>query len=168
MNLPTFRYRLWKAEKERDRLENTYIKAIGQAKKNRKHPLEEDESEGQLWAEFYLEKDFIDDEIKRLITGQLLIKATRLMLPVPDRNEKDFWEESPIAHNAMYLTPKGVTELRSVIRKEQRESREPVFIWGSFIMTLVANLPASFRRLYDTVGRTATTASSPSVPLPTS
>ncbi|HZT34456.1 MAG TPA: hypothetical protein VFA15_00940 [Nitrososphaera sp.] len=131
-----FRYRLQKVLRNKDRLERSYLKAIRQAEKKPKHPYEADE----LWAEFFSEKAFYDDEINSLVTGHLCEMASQLMLPVPEHEEKGMWQEAEHRHNRWVLSVKGAAELRAAIRKEQRESREQFVIWASLLTGIIGAL----------------------------
>jgi hypothetical protein len=50
-------------------------------------------------------------------------EAERLTLPIPNEEDPDYWKESKFSH-MQQLTVKGVAELRSAIRKEQKERWE--------------------------------------------
>lgn len=131
-----FRYRLWKLERERSQFEHKYMELIEAAKKAPKHPDEED----QLWAEFFSEKELFDEPISAFRTGYWMTAASRLMVPIPDRNEEGMWEKARLSPRHEFLTIKGIAEIRSAIRKERRESREPFVMWASLVIGIIGAL----------------------------
>lgn len=136
MNTLILQFRLWRLQRQNDRLETMYAATIRKARKQPNHPYEEEE----LYGELSLERDLIDDEIATLLTRHLCSTANRLMLPIPKRDEDGMWLQSPLNPNRWLLSPKGVTELRSAIRKERRESREQMLIWVSVTTGLIGTL----------------------------
>ncbi len=80
-----------------------------------------------------------NDEIMELNTRYLYSKSQKLLLPVPDYSDNTIWEQSHISgrHN---LTNKGVTQLRSAIRKELHERRIGALSWVAALTGVIGAL----------------------------
>jgi hypothetical protein len=79
--------------------------------------LQSIESREQFEATEYTE------EISNQITNHLIQKARKRFIPLPENNE-DYWKQNPQDRYHDFLTEKGISELRSRLRKEQKESFE--------------------------------------------
>jgi hypothetical protein len=69
---------------------------------------------------------------KELVSNSLLEQADELDLPRPPYSDKSKWEiadESLVEDGAPVLTLETMMDLRSTIRKEQRERRESIDFW---------------------------------------
>jgi hypothetical protein len=85
------------------------------------------------------ELDQIDEEIAALVTTQLRNTANRLLVPIPDLNDEAFWIElNTLAR--MALTPVGISELRSAIRKERKERLANLAFWVNIILGLIGSI----------------------------
>lgn len=89
-----------------------------------------------LEHEFFSSYDEYREEIGNLITQRLLRKARRLMLPIPSLSDKNMWDRSQFSNRSI-LTEKGITELRAIIRREQKETREMYLPWVAALTGLV-------------------------------
>ena len=119
MNYFSYRLKLSKYSRERERLRKLYSKDLEVAKK--KNDREEIES---LLSALSHEQREPEEKMNLLKTHYLLSIADRLSLPTPPITEKDGqWEQSGFS-GRYFLTNKGITELRSLIRQERRERRE--------------------------------------------
>jgi len=104
----------------------------------------------ELWDEWWglnsWEFDSIDAEIKHNDTRDLLDRADSLYLPRPGYGEKDKWltredlDAPPGDRHWHVLTREAMTELRTAIRKEERERRETVESRLKIVGALVAPL----------------------------
>jgi hypothetical protein len=65
----------------------------------------------------------IADAIGELTTSFYVEEAERLMLPVPEHDDKESWRESKFS-KTQQLTEKGLSDLRSAVRREKRERWE--------------------------------------------
>jgi hypothetical protein len=73
------------------------------------------------------------DEISRLHTIHLWGQANRLIVPIPAPGDKTAWEDRT---DDLYLTPKGINDLRAAIRAEKKQRREAVLMWVPAISAL--------------------------------
>ncbi len=88
------------------------------------------------------EYEDISWERKKLVTRSLLNEADLLHLPRPSYGEKDKWqidvrEESTGTVSSEVLTPEAMLDLRSLIRKEKKETRETVEWWVKIIVGVI-------------------------------
>jgi hypothetical protein len=109
-----------------------YNKAIDEAKSRRAKQQEI----ALLESEFFSSYDEYREEIENLITQRLIRKARRLMLPIPSHNDENMWGRCQFS-NHYILTEKGITELRAIIRREQKETREMYLPWVAVLFGLV-------------------------------
>src|SRR3954468_1186471 len=73
------------------------------------------------------------DEINRLHTLHLRGEANRLILPLPAFGDKTAWENRT---DDLYLTIKGINDLRAAIRAEKKQRREAILMWVPAISAL--------------------------------
>jgi hypothetical protein len=109
-----YRLELRKLEKESSRIQKTYVahrKGLSGAE------LE------QLNAEEGSEILPVLDEIDALTTRRFRQIANRLMVPLPDYEDKQLWQDR-YYRRGKNLTSKGIWELKKLIRQEKRERRE--------------------------------------------
>lgn len=134
----------WKNHKLRSRrreLEKEFDAVVREAKRKK------DQHSADEWYSINgWEFDSIDAEIKHNDTRDLLDEAEGLYLPVPEPGDESKWipkDDLNSFENFAVLTPDAMTELRSAIRKEQRERRETVESWAKIvgaIMTILTGL----------------------------
>ena len=75
----------------------------------------------EVYSRELYQVDVWRDEIHALITSYLRSKAQKRLLPFPLRTEEsDLWERG-YTTGEWYLTNKGITEVRSLIRSEDKE-----------------------------------------------
>lgn len=116
MNWITFKIRLFKLDRHK---ENAYEAVLHEAKAAEKAygRLKGEE----VWQREAYRVDEWNEEIAWLVTSYLLSKANKRFLPYPSYREgEDPWERGHFT-GKRYLTEKGISELRSRIRKEDRE-----------------------------------------------
>jgi len=70
------------------------------------------------------EDNMVDEEIALLVTGRLIKKATRRSIPTPPLDTDGMWEQCSVMSRSYVLTDQGITQLRSSLRKEQKERVE--------------------------------------------
>ena len=99
---------------------------------------------GALIAEAMYVRDEIEDEINLLVTSRLCSMASKFMLPIPDRSNEDMWTDTNNYSNQQLLMPKGISELRSMIRKEQRERIGHIVLWLSALTGVIGALTGLF------------------------
>jgi hypothetical protein len=68
------------------------------------------------------------EKIDQLNSRRFCHIANKLMVPLPDRNDKEMWQEQPLSRKRI-LSSKGIWELKKLIRQEKRERREGFVVW---------------------------------------
>ena len=117
-----------------DRLNAEHSKAI----RALKSPTYEEKAE--LFAEFRSEADFIEDELMLLVSSYWMSVANRLLIPIPEFQEDGgAWEESRTS-GRYYLTKQALSELRTAIRREQKNRQEVWLPWLAALTGLVGAL----------------------------
>jgi hypothetical protein len=90
-----------------------------------------------------------EDEIHRLHTRYLWREANRLLLPVPEIDDKEAWEEE---YGRRHLTRKGINDLRTAVRLEMKLRREAVLMWVPAITALTGLAGAAIGVLFTWFG----------------
>jgi len=126
-----YRYHLWKLLRKKKRTERIYDEAIKDAKAKSK----EDEKQAISEAMFFIDEE--DFGIRELYTDHLCYIAKRLIVPLPEFKDESMWQQS---FNRYILTPKGIYELKKLIRNEQKEKREIIFSWITLLIGLLGTL----------------------------
>ncbi|MFH0771489.1 MAG: hypothetical protein V1933_02595 [Candidatus Omnitrophota bacterium] len=83
-----------------------------------------------------------------VITRQLISQIDRLLLPRPDRQNKQYWESS-YDDSSKNLTNEGITYARSLIRKEQKDRLETFSFWMVTITGMIGALTGLFAILFN-------------------
>ena len=117
-------FELWRKRKEVSRLNRFFDAEIKKAKEEKRSSDEIDTLRKGLMADI----EYIEEEIKILISQSLVRKAERLFLPVPSYYEANIWGSGNIT-GRWYLKPGGITELRSIIREETAARRKAFLEW---------------------------------------
>jgi len=133
-------FELQKKQRESNRINSLYSKLIQKAKKEHKT---ENEIEG-LISEMFSETGVIEEEIKYLLSRKWVQKAEKLFLPVPSYNEL-FWERGNYTRYR-FLTPDGITKIRSLVRDEMSAQRKMISEW--IIPTVGVIVLRVYLRLY--------------------
>ena len=68
------------------------------------------------------------EDIEVLKTRRFVKIADRLMVPLPDRNDEELWEDSTCGTTKV-LTAKGYWELKTLIRQDKRERSQLALMW---------------------------------------
>jgi hypothetical protein len=89
------------------------------------------ECSGESWyAEFGNETIDLQLEETKITSDSLEFEARSLWLPIPSREDATKWEESNFGQTErLFLSPIGMTELRTAIRKERGERRAVTEWW---------------------------------------
>ena len=135
MNRIFFWFKVRKQQKYSDALYKQYKEQELKAKKEKKSPQEIYDI-GQIYSQ---ESQIYDDEIMDLHTRYLYSKAQKLLLPIPDYNDESLWD-TPNFSNRKHLTNKGITLLRSQIRKELHERRAGALTWLAALTGVIGAL----------------------------
>lgn len=114
-----YRWKLRNLEKECNRIQGIYAKHRKGLK-------------GKELAELHGEEGCemlpVIEEIDGLKTGRFCQIANRLIVPLPDYNDKELWQDKSYG-SGIVLTSKGFWELKKLIRQEKRERREGFVVW---------------------------------------
>jgi hypothetical protein len=114
-----YRWKLRKLEKELSKIGDNFAK--------REKGLIGEELERVEYDEWF-ELEPIYEEIVALKTKRFCQIANRLMVPLPDHSDKEFWKYRS-DERTLILTDKGFWELKKFIRQEKRERREGFVVW---------------------------------------
>lgn len=79
----------------------------------------------------------IQDEIDTLSTNYWIREANRRFIPIPKREEGEYWEKSILDGESLRLTASGVSRLRDAVRSESRASRELWAIAGTVVTGVI-------------------------------
>ncbi len=93
----------------------------------------------QLLAEESSEVSPVLEQIDALKTARFCQIANRLMVPWPDYDDKESWEDQHYERGRV-LTSKGVWKLKQLIRQEKRERREGFIIWIAALTGIIGAL----------------------------
>lgn len=116
-------------------VERAYKKDIQAAHKINDREKVRDLKESQRW-----EVAFVEEEIDHHLSKQILRKARKLRVPVPQRTTCDpdgdeFWTQGHQTGN-WYLTTRGYAALRLAIRSELKERHEMRSRWMVWVSAL--------------------------------
>jgi hypothetical protein len=121
------RWKNYRLRSSRRKLEEEYKRVVVEARQKKDEGLREEWESRHEW-------DFtvIDAEIKYNESRELRDRANRLYLPTPEFSDETKWlnRDPEMMENWYILRPEALTELRTAIRKEERERRE---VWESRI-----------------------------------
>ena len=71
-----------------------------------------------------------------LVTSRLVGKATKLFLPLPKQNDQN-WKRGTMISPGNILTEDGIMELRSAIRRDQKERRDAYVSVTTLVIGLI-------------------------------
>src|SRR5262245_51478479 len=80
-----------------------------------------------------------EDDVRQVHTQYLVSKAQRLVVPTPKLGDPDLWEKSPYTPQSL-LTSRGMTELRSTIRAEEKARIELYLLWIPSVIGVIGAL----------------------------
>ena len=120
--------------KQQRAIQESYAKYIAEAKSHEEKQILKSE-EASHWFD-------LEEERKSIIDRQLIHKALRCGVPIPQRpphdEENEHWEPGP---SGQWLTQRGEKYLKDEIRKEKKERRDMILGWLPLV-TAVAGLLA--------------------------
>ncbi len=114
-----YRWQLHKLENECSRIQKQYAKYKKGLSGSKLQEVDSEEG-SEIWP--------VLEEIDRLKSRRLCQIADRLMVPLPDIQDKEQWKEQSYGQGRV-LTSKGLWELRKLVREEKRERREGFVVW---------------------------------------
>lgn len=114
-----YRWKIYKLNKESEKIENNYKKLKKTAKGDEYQSLHAEEGDEILP---------ILEEVNSLRTKYFCRYANKLLVPRPDYQNKDFWQDRYYGYGRN-LTDKGFWELKKLIRQDKRERREGCVVW---------------------------------------
>ncbi len=76
------------------------------------------------------------DEIDRLISRYFNRTANKLLIPVPDFHNEEYWSKSYI-DGTYILNMKGVWEVKKLIHQDKKGRREGFIIWISSLTGII-------------------------------
>lgn len=115
-----YRAKLAKLFSQKEAIRNAYADDIRKAQKEGKS---RDDIQS-LEHSSHFEESMVDEEISILATDNLISKARRRFVPIPSHETEGMWDQCDTISNRYVLTSKGISEVRSSLRKEQKEQIE--------------------------------------------
>jgi hypothetical protein len=76
-----------------------------------------------------------EDDVRRAHTKYLLAEASRLIVPIPDREEENTWRMTFSGHQV--LTETGINTLRAAVRAERKARLEIFLMWVPGVVGLL-------------------------------
>lgn len=132
-----YRWKLFELNRKIDEIESSYKKNLKTAK---------GEDYQRLVSEEGSEVAPISEEIESLKTSYYHRLANKHLVPMPEYQNKDFWENRNYGYGRI-LTSKGLWEIKKLIYQDKREKREGFITWvtaltglGGVIIGLIAIL----------------------------
>lgn len=126
-------YQLHRLRRKRRATNRWYKRKYNKAKKANASADEQN----RIVADWQMDTELFGDDISEIVTQRLTELAAYYLVPVPERSSQakdDFpeegaaWVRSDISRR-FHLSNAAASDLRSAIRKEQRERSELVFRW---------------------------------------
>lgn len=74
----------------------------------------------------YVEDSMIEEEIAILATDYITQMARRRFVPIPSHDQNGMWDQCNKMSNRYILTHRGISQLRSSLRKDRKEQVELV------------------------------------------
>jgi len=129
-----YRFQINKLNKKIEKVDREYKKII----RNEENKEKKDE----LIAEHHSQVVPIQCDIQYSMSRHLKAEANKLMLPLPDFNDKEMWEEDYFYRTSYVLTNKGLSVVRAQIRKEKKERKDQYLPWLALLIGLIGALAA--------------------------
>lgn len=133
INLFLFKIQLRKLRWKRFWIEYSADKMV---KKLREKGLSQEEAKKSR-QEFGADYFDIVNEIEKLKTKYMLMKADVEMVPLPDLNNQEMWKKD-IYQDQDVLTEKGFNEIRKTIRSELKDRHSLFIPWITLLLSLIA------------------------------
>ena len=117
-----------------------------EVKKGKKKGLKAEELEN-LRQEFA--PDYFDtlDDIEKLKTKHILLKADIESIPIPSITDKEAWKES-IYKDQHVLTEKGFNEIRKNVRAELKDRHSVILPWATLLLSSIAAIASLWNVLH--------------------
>lgn len=116
------------------KIETKYDEEIKRAQSEKK---EREEIESIKHSKFFeILKN--DQERSEFLTGYLIKKANRYVIPIPKHDDEQMWDEGQMGYR--FLTYEGINNLRSEIRREEKERRDAFLSWIPPITGLIGTM----------------------------
>ncbi|MCK1567484.1 hypothetical protein IVB08_26595 [Bradyrhizobium sp. 173] len=128
-----YQFRLWRLQNARDRLAGSVERRVNAAVRRK----ESSHFRGAIRDEAQFDFDEIDEDINTLTTRYYLSLARRRFVDVPQ--DEETWNVSE-TFGSRFLTPAGVTKIRTALHAERKERWEIFQSHTGLIISLVASL----------------------------
>jgi hypothetical protein len=125
-----YNFELSKLNRECEKIRKRYNKIKAEAKREEWQELRSEEGS---YIVPLLERKAV------LITRDLCRRANSLLVPLPDRSNKEFWEELHYEYGQA-LTDKGIWKIKEYIHEEKRQRRESFLCWVTPLIGLIGAL----------------------------
>ncbi len=119
-NYLNFQLELKKLSNQKEKIQGLYSEDVRKAHQEKQT---HDDIESIISCEMY-EVGMVQEEIDILTTNYLRAKANRLLVPLPEYDDKKMWNECNKISQQKVLSIRGINTLKSAIRKEQKERFE--------------------------------------------
>jgi hypothetical protein len=124
-----YKMKINKLNKKMDKVNDVYRNLISKENdRNKRHELMSEAS-----AEIFP----IESEIRQSMSKYLINEAEKLIIPLPELNDKEFWEDDLKYFTKNILTNKGIAQIRSQIRNEKKERSDQYLPWLVLIIGLL-------------------------------
>lgn len=123
-----YRWQLRKLNRKCDELSRFYADKEAESKNNNDKEMVRAEAGSVIVP--------VMEEIDSLQTKRFCQLANRLLVPIPDRSNKEMWREKHYSYGRT-LTDKGIWEIKKLIRQEKRERREGFIVWLAALTGIV-------------------------------
>lgn len=95
---------------------------------------------GGLEAQEHAEVTMLEEEIAIVVTEHWLRKAHRRFVPTPELKDGDMWIQCSRTSNEYVLTNRGISQLRTSLRRELKERVEVVVMAAAIVTGLLGAL----------------------------
>ncbi len=135
----SYKIALYKLNSQKKKTKEKYLKEIEETRKTGNQDKIE-----KVKYNASSELGLLDDEISELITDRLISRAQRVYVPIPKKPipeegemhpENEHWEQNELGN--WHLKTKGISEVRNLIRQEEKERREKIAFWISILFGLI-------------------------------
>jgi hypothetical protein len=126
------RLRLYRLERRLERVERDYHKRYEDRKRK---GIGKPEDDYGLQPDWMFDTGFLSEEIENLFTNSLISEARRLRVPVPPRDENEWWTRQQYTRG-WTLTEEGIARIRAAVRLERKERREAILAWAPLVSAL--------------------------------
>lgn len=136
INYWKFKSKIKEINSEKRKIQESYLKDISKARKQKKSPEEINE----IRQSEYFDVGMVQEKIDIQITNYLRNKANTLFVPLPDYDDKKMWVECSMISQQKVLTTLGISTIKTAIRKEWKEKAEIYLIWLASLTGIIGAL----------------------------